>query len=199
MLVGMLKNSSLYNPMRRPEMVRDRRNVVFMQMERNEVHHRDGQRTPCRQLPLELDINLEGHSDGTATYFREYVREFMRGWMKNNPKAQRGELQHLQGRPEDLCHAGFPPCRRTPRRPWPNTWRTFRGFSSNSRRKTRRLLSMIWTIEQVKYTMRAAMKRSDRWRKMKQNGVSDKGNRGILLQGDAHAGLSPGRGRSTRS
>ena len=34
-LVGMLKNSSLYNPLRRPKMVRERRNVVFQQMYRN--------------------------------------------------------------------------------------------------------------------------------------------------------------------
>ncbi len=43
-------------------------------------------KTLLQQLPLELDINLEGHSDGTATYFREYVREFMRSWMEEHPK-----------------------------------------------------------------------------------------------------------------
>ena len=31
MLVGMLKNSSYYNPLRRPEIVKTRRNVVFNQ------------------------------------------------------------------------------------------------------------------------------------------------------------------------
>ena len=36
-LVGMLKNSSLYNPLRRPKMVRERRNVVFQQMYRNKM------------------------------------------------------------------------------------------------------------------------------------------------------------------
>ena len=39
-----------------------------------------------QKLPLELDVNLEGHSDGTATYFREYVRDFMRKWISKNPK-----------------------------------------------------------------------------------------------------------------
>ncbi len=34
MLVGMAKNSSLYNPVRRPEMVLERRNVVINQMEK---------------------------------------------------------------------------------------------------------------------------------------------------------------------
>ena len=85
MLVGMLKNSSLYNPMRREEMVTQRRNVVLGQMVRNEFLT-EQVKDSLQKLPLELDINLEGHSDGTATYFREYVREFMRKWMKENPK-----------------------------------------------------------------------------------------------------------------
>ena len=36
-LVGMLKNSSVYNPIRRPERVKERRNIVFQQMVRNEL------------------------------------------------------------------------------------------------------------------------------------------------------------------
>ncbi|MBT5232671.1 MAG: penicillin-binding protein, partial [Flavobacteriaceae bacterium] len=34
-LVGMLKNSSYYNPLRRPELVKNRRNVVLNQMKKN--------------------------------------------------------------------------------------------------------------------------------------------------------------------
>ena len=40
-LVGMLKNSSLYNPLRRPELVTERRNVVFQQMYRNDMIAKD--------------------------------------------------------------------------------------------------------------------------------------------------------------
>ena len=36
-LVGMLKNSSLYNPIRRPDRVKKRRNIVFQQMLRNKL------------------------------------------------------------------------------------------------------------------------------------------------------------------
>ena len=36
-LVGMLKNSSLFNPIRRPERVKKRRNIVFQQMLRNKL------------------------------------------------------------------------------------------------------------------------------------------------------------------
>ena len=36
MLIGMLKNSSLFNPLRRAERVKQRRNVVLKQMNRSE-------------------------------------------------------------------------------------------------------------------------------------------------------------------
>ena len=54
MLVGMLKNSSLYNPMRRAEMVTQRRNVVFGQMLRNEYITENRKRTPYKSCHLNL-------------------------------------------------------------------------------------------------------------------------------------------------
>ena len=85
-LVGMLKNSSLFNPIRRPEKVRERRNVVFQQMYRNEMLS-EQERDSLRQLPLELDFSPESHREGLATYFRAYLQSFMREWIRNNPKA----------------------------------------------------------------------------------------------------------------
>ena len=52
-LVGMLKNSSLYNPLRRPEMVRKRRNVVFQQMLRNKLITQ-AEKDSLSALPLKL-------------------------------------------------------------------------------------------------------------------------------------------------
>ncbi|MBP5365517.1 MAG: transglycosylase domain-containing protein [Bacteroidales bacterium] len=72
-LVGMLKNPALYNPVRRPDLVRDRRNVVFGQM----LKQRDittAQFDSLKQLPLELKFTRSDHKDGDAPYFREYVR-----------------------------------------------------------------------------------------------------------------------------
>ncbi|MHA7055617.1 penicillin-binding protein 1A [Aquimarina sp. M1] len=86
-LVGMLKNSSLFNPLRRPELVKNRRDVVLSQMEKYEfitVQEKDS----LQQLPLELDYAPEGHSDGIATYFREYVRSWMSNWVEKNPKGK---------------------------------------------------------------------------------------------------------------
>ena len=86
-LVGMLKNSSLFNPKRRLEMTQKRRNVVFQQMYRNDfitVEERDS----LRNIPLVLDFTPDSHREGLATYFRTYVKRFLQGWVKDNPKAE---------------------------------------------------------------------------------------------------------------
>ena len=84
MLIGMLKNSSLYNPLRRPELVIERRNVVFQQMERNKMITKK-ERDSLSKLPLNIDYTPESHREGLATYFRAYLQEFMNNWLRENP------------------------------------------------------------------------------------------------------------------
>ncbi|MDC1162069.1 transglycosylase domain-containing protein [Tenacibaculum sp.] len=85
MLIGMLKNSSYYNPLRRVELVKNRRNVVLKQMNRNNFIT-EQQKDSLQKLDLNLNIHKEGHSDGYATYFREHLRDFLKKWAKKNPK-----------------------------------------------------------------------------------------------------------------
>ena len=84
-LVGMLKNSSFYNPRRWPERVEKRRNTVLGQMVRNDFLTRE-EADSMMAIPLELDYQRAGHNAGLAPYFREYLRAFMRDWIKKNPK-----------------------------------------------------------------------------------------------------------------
>lgn len=76
MLVGMCKNSSLYNPRRRPEKTKDRRNVVFMQMEKA-GYITPEERDSLAALDLVIDYHPADHKAGIATYFREYLRLYM--------------------------------------------------------------------------------------------------------------------------
>ena len=85
-LVGMLKNSSLFNPKRRPEMTQKRRNVVFQQMFRNKFIS-ETERDSLQRQPLTLDFTPDSHREGLATYFRTYVQQYMQQWVKENPKA----------------------------------------------------------------------------------------------------------------
>ena len=85
MLVGMLKNSSYFNPLRREAKVKQRRNVVLLQMTRNGLIT-EGEKINLQQLPLNINYTPESHSDGYATYFRTHLQKVMRKWVQNNPK-----------------------------------------------------------------------------------------------------------------
>lgn len=73
MLVGMAQNSSLYNPVRRPEMVMQRRNVVLNQMAKY-GYITDEVRDSVKQLPLDLEYSKVDYRSGPAPYLREYLR-----------------------------------------------------------------------------------------------------------------------------
>ncbi|UMB59687.1 transglycosylase domain-containing protein [Lutibacter sp. A80] len=172
MLVGMLKNSSYYNPLRREELVLNRRNVVLSQMHRNNFIS-EKLKDSLQQKGLELNVNRESHSDGNATYFREYLRDFMKTWIKNNPKPDGTDYNlhrdglkiyvtldsRMQQHAEDAMAEHMS-----------NLQRVF--DKEQKRNKTAPFYDIDKT--QIATTISQAMKRSERWRKMKNNGASEK-------------------------
>jgi penicillin-binding protein 1A len=84
-LVGMFKNSGLYNPVRNPQGVKNRRNVVLGQMEKAKMIT-TAEKLRLQALPITLKFKLESHREGTATYFREYLRDYMKKWVAENKK-----------------------------------------------------------------------------------------------------------------
>ncbi|WP_417874214.1 penicillin-binding protein 1A [Xanthomarina gelatinilytica] len=97
MLVGMFKNSSLYNPRehRNPVGTRNRRNVVLAQMEKY-GYISETVKDSLQKTELGLRYSPQSHRDGIATYFRAYLDGFMKDWIKNNPKPD-GEKYNLYG------------------------------------------------------------------------------------------------------
>lgn len=85
MLVGMLKNPSLFNPLKREEKVRERRNVVLKQMEKNKFLTTQ-QKENYQAKPIHLTFTPEKYNEGTATYFREFLRDYMKKWVQENKK-----------------------------------------------------------------------------------------------------------------
>jgi penicillin-binding protein 1A len=81
MIVGMLKNPSLYNPRRNPVGVKNRRNVVLAQMHKYEYLSEEV-KDSLQATELDLNYTPETHNQGIATYFREYLRGFMKEWVK---------------------------------------------------------------------------------------------------------------------
>jgi len=88
-LVAMLKNASLYNPMRRPDMVEKRRNQVLKQMEKNGFLT-SMEKDSLQAIPMKIIFTPQGHDEGIATYFRVYLQGFMKDWIKENPKPEGG-------------------------------------------------------------------------------------------------------------
>ena len=76
-LVGMVKNPAFYNPVRKPERTRDRRNVVLDQMYKAGMLSRE-ELDSLSALPLTLNFHKVDHKDGIAPYFREELRRMLR-------------------------------------------------------------------------------------------------------------------------
>ncbi|MGL4293666.1 MAG: transglycosylase domain-containing protein, partial [Bacteroidales bacterium] len=76
-LVGMCKNPSLFNPLRRNERTKGRRNVVLDQMEKA-GYITVAEADSLKKLPLALSFHKADHKEGLAPYFREYLRGVMR-------------------------------------------------------------------------------------------------------------------------
>ncbi|NDW08123.1 transglycosylase domain-containing protein [Dysgonomonas sp. 520] len=75
-LIGMCQNPSKYNPRRRPEATKGRRNVVLDQMARAGYITKE-QAESLKKTDLVLDYKRVDHKDGLAPYFREYLRKAM--------------------------------------------------------------------------------------------------------------------------
>jgi len=171
MLVGMLKNASYYNPLKRVELVKNRRNVVLNQMYKNNFIS-EKQRDSLQKTPLNLNVNREGHSDGLATYFREYLRDYMKTWIKNNPKPD--------GTAYNLHRDGLKIYVTIDSRMQKYAEEAMQEHMANLQRvfnkeQLRNKTAPFYDLDknQVASTMEQAMKRSNRWIRMKSNGASE--------------------------
>ena len=175
MLVGMLKNSSLYNPLRRPELVRERRNIVYQQMLRNNLIDQK-EKDSLAALPIEVDFNPQSHREGIATYFRAYLQKFMRSWIANNPKEDGSSYNlyldglsiyttidsRLQTYAEQAVGAHMSTLQKE-------------FFRQNSEAFNPKAPFLEIKDDEIERIMEQAKQRSERWRKMKARGIDEAG------------------------
>lgn len=86
LLVGILKGTTVYSPVRNPERAKARRNVVLSQMEKYKFITED-ELIEAQEKELNLKFKSNDHNLGLATYFREYLRLELSNWCKENKKA----------------------------------------------------------------------------------------------------------------
>lgn len=89
-LVGMVNNPALFNPVRFPEKCIERRNVVLHNMyETGSLTKEEYDQNVAK--PLKLDFKRQDHKAGNATYFREYLRQWLTTWVNENEKPDGGK------------------------------------------------------------------------------------------------------------
>jgi penicillin-binding protein 1A len=178
-LVGMLKNSSYYNPLRREQLVFDRRNTVIGQMGKYD-YITEEQKDSLQALEMDINFNPQSHSDGLATYFRTYVqRSFMKDWINKNPKpALEGERDkwnlyldglkiyttidsRMQANAEEAVNEHMEKLQAE-------------FFHQNTPQRNPTAPFLDLENEEIDAIMERAIKNSDRWRQMKKEGKSEK-------------------------
>ena len=171
MLIGMLQNSSLYDPIRRPEITKNRRNLVLMQMSKNNYITKK-EEDSLRTLPLTLDYTPQSHRQGLATYFRSYLRGFMKDWTSKNFKNDSTKYNlyvdglkiyttinsKMQKYAEESVEEHMI-----------NLQKEF--FIQNDTLSTAPFLNL--EEEEEETIMKRAMRRSERWRKSKLSGMTN--------------------------
>lgn len=177
-LVGMLKNSSLYNPIRREELVFNRRNTVLGQMAKyNYITEKE--KDSLQALKMDINFSPESHREGLATYFRMYLQRFMNKWIEKNPKpALEGERDRynlyldglkiyttidsrMQANAEEAVNAHMK-----------NLQAEFFHQNTSDRNRTAPFLDL--DKSEIKKIIERGMKTSDRWRLLKAAGKSEK-------------------------
>ncbi|MDB5272320.1 MAG: penicillin-binding protein [Chitinophagaceae bacterium] len=84
-LVGMLKAPTSYNPRQHAERSKGRRNVVLEQLYKSEYLTQE-KADSLKALPLIVHYTVENHHEGLAPYFREQLRQDLVTWCTEHPK-----------------------------------------------------------------------------------------------------------------
>ncbi|MCQ2083885.1 MAG: transglycosylase domain-containing protein [Bacteroidaceae bacterium] len=205
MLIGMCKNSSLYNPIRRAEKTRDRRNVVIGQMAKAGFIDKAA-KDSLQNLELGLDYHRADHTTGAATYFRQYLKLQMTAskpkkrnsqqyyedsldWEQNPLYGWCNKNMKSDGKPYNLYTDGLKIYvtidSRMQKYAEEAVAKQIQGymqpefFKAKQKKKTAPFTSNI-SQEEVERIMTRAMRDTDRYRGLKKQGLSDKEIRDVF-------------------
>lgn len=171
MLVGMFKNSSLYNPRpeRNPVGTKNRRNVVLSQMEKYGFITQTV-KDSLQQSPLDLNYTPESHREGIATYFRAYLKTFLKDWINKSENVKpNGEKYNIykdglkiyttiDSRMQFLAEQSVTEHMKALQAEF---------FVQNTPRRNPTAPFLDLEDEEIERLLKLGMKRSERWRKMR--------------------------------
>ena len=173
MLVGMLKNPALYNPNRRMQLTEQRRNVVLFQMNRYGFIS-DTLFQSLKNEPIQLDFKQASHNKGPAPYFREHLRAELKKWCSTNKKIDGSNYNlytdglkvyttinsRLQMFAEEAMQTHMSTLQQ-------DFYRHWRGYTNAP-------FPEEFTDSLIDVILYQSMRRSERYRKLKNSGASEK-------------------------
>lgn len=165
LLVGMLKGPGAYNPVTKPKAALSRRNVVLDQMVRNGVLTM-AQATQYKQQPLGIKYKKLTEDAGIAPYFRAVLTKKLVEWCKNhkNPKTDENYDLYRDGL---KIYTTIDPVMQKYAEEAVILHLTAMQKSVDRQMKARD----VWKGQES--ILNRAMKDSDRWRNLKEEGLDD--------------------------
>lgn len=173
MLVGMAKNPSLFNPIRHNEICLKRRNVVLNQLVKY-GYLSSLKYDSLKVLPLGLSFRPEDHNDGLAPYFREYLRDvFLKNWCKSHINSETEAPYNIykdglkiyttidskmQNYAEEAVYEHMNDLQKM--------------FSKECLNKKNAPFAWNISKQEIEGIMNSSVKRSDRYRQLKEDGLS---------------------------
>lgn len=174
MLVGMAKNPSLFNPLRFPERAKERRNVVLSQMKK---YGFIDEQTYIKYAEKDLDLKFspEDHNEGLAPYFREYLRDnFLRQWCNNHINPETGKPYNIYKDGLKIYTTINPIMQKYAEEAVAEHMKELqKEFFKECKNKRNAPFAWNVTKDEIKNIMTASMKRSERYRKLKESGFTE--------------------------
>ncbi|NLN25329.1 MAG: penicillin-binding protein [Bacteroidetes bacterium] len=170
-LVGMFKNASLYNPLRNPQGVINRRNVVLNQMAKY-GYISEVVRDSLKSEPLNIRFTPQGHDEGIATYFREYTRHFMEKWIRENPKSDGSRYNIYQDGLKVYVSINSQMQKHAEEAVQEHMKKLQVAFEQQNKNNKTAPFRKVTNAE-IDGIMNAAMRKSDRWREMRDKGYEE--------------------------
>lgn len=172
-LVGMAKNPAYFNPNRFHDRSEGRRNTVLQQMEKYGFITKV-QSDSLQKIPLKLKFQPEDHNEGLAPYFREYLRDvFLKKWCEENPKPD-GTKYNVYRDGLKIYTTIDSRMQRYAEEAVTEHLRELQA-SFDKELKNKRNAPFAWNVnkEEIKSIMHQGMKRSERYRVLKKEGMSE--------------------------
>jgi penicillin-binding protein 1A len=169
LLIGMVNGPGVYSPIRHPENAVNRRNFVLRRMA-EEGYLSDGQAEEFKGKPLGLSFHPTDHNEGLATYFRSVLKKDVQKILNEQ------DLHKADGTPYDLDRDGL--------KIYTTINQTMQQYAEDAQKEYMKQLQVqfnqhwrgrsLWkSIPDFPLLLDQGMKRSDRYRALKQLGKSD--------------------------